>query len=111
MSVSFFLISIFQALIKYLLVNTISRRIQSCFEQPKKDAPILYCNFSVSPNAPLRKEDRGMASHRLGISKVKEWFSMRRISMTYCSMPQQQLDLSKFEKVDFIVKLGNSLRM
>ena len=82
-------------------MNTISRRIQSCFEQPKKDAPIL-CNFSVSPNAPLRKADRRMASHRLGISKVKEWFSMRRISMTFCSMPQQKLDLSKFENVDLI---------
>ena len=63
-------------------MKTISRRIQSCFEQIKKDAMVLS-NFSISPNAPLRKEDRGMASHRLGISKVKEWFSMRRISMTF----------------------------
>ena len=58
-------------------MKTISRRIQSCFEQLKKDALVL-CNFSISPNAPLRKEDRGMDSHRLGISKVKEWFSMTK---------------------------------
>ena len=58
-------------------MKAVSRRIQSGFEQFEKDAPVL-CNFSISPNAPLRKEDRGMDSHRLGISKVKEWFSMTK---------------------------------
>ena len=77
-------------------MKAVSRRIQSCFEQLEKDAPI-FCNLSISPSAQLGKEDRGMASHRFGISKVKEWFSMRRISTTFCSMPQEKSDLSMSE--------------
>ena len=64
--------------------EAVSRRIQSCF----------WAAQNISPSAQLGKEDRRLAFHRFGISKVKEWFSMRRISMTFCSMPQEKLDLS-----------------